>query len=179
MPMIKTHNLNETLEKLYNEHIKYSKNTSAIFKKEDKGWCKDIDTLMKENNFQYDIDQMLGINAVDFNIKDYIITAPLPGKEDEEYETITDDLKSWLCSIRNENINNISIVKYGYDIDLADFKNSRYFLLRDNTKTLYMLVYTIDRDELEIDLINKANELDLSSKFRLEFYNKYNRNNND
>jgi hypothetical protein len=179
MPMIKTHNLNETLEKLYNEHIKYSKNTVAMFKKEDKGWCKDINTLLKENNFQYDIDQMLGIIAVDFKISDYITTAPLPGKEDEEYETVTNDFKHWLKGIRNVNINNISILKYGYDIDLVDFKNSNYFLLRDNTKTLYLLVYTVDEDELEIDLINKANEPDLSTKFRIEFYNKYNRYNND
>ena len=179
MPMIKTHGMNDTLEKLYTEHIKASKNTSAMFKKEDRGWCKDLDTLLKENSFQADIDQMLGITAVDFNIKDYIVTAPLPGKTDEEYETVTDDLKYWLASTYNTNINNISIVKYGYDIDLADFNNSRYFLLRDNTKTLYLLVYTIDKDELEIDLINKANEPDLSTKFRLEFYNKYNQYNKD
>lgn len=179
MPMIKTHGLNSTLEKLYTEHVKASKNTAAMFKKEDRGWCKDLDTLLRENSFQADIDQMLGITAVDFKVEDYIVTAPLPGKEDQEYETVTDDLKSWLASTYNANINNISIVKYGYDIDLADFNNSRYFLLRDNTKTLYLLVYTIDKDELEVDLVNKANEPDLSTKFRLEFYNKYNQYNKD
>ena len=62
---------------------------------------------------------------------------------------------------------------------MVDFKNSRYFLLRDNTKTLYLLVYTIDKDELEIDLINKANEPDISTQFKLAFYNKYNQYNND
>ena len=180
MPMIKTHGLNEVMEKNYMAHIKASKNTSAAFKKEDRGWCKDIETLMKENNFQADVDQMLGITAVGFDISESIIRKPLPGKDDMEYETVTDDLKAWLSQIFRININNISIVKYGYDIDLADFNNARYFLLRDNTKTLYLLVYTIDRDELEIDLLNKAKELDISSKYILEFYdNKYKRYNKD
>jgi hypothetical protein len=134
---------------------------------------------MKENNFQADIDQMLGITAVDFNIKDYIIKKPLPGKPEEEYETITNDFILWLKNIFRVNINSISIVKYDYDINLADFNRSRYFLLRDNTKTLYLLVYTVDNNELEFDLINKANELDPMEKFRLEFYNKYNQSNKD
>ena len=180
MPMIKTHGLNEVMEKNYMKHIKASGNTMAAFKNEDKGWCKDIDTLMRENNFQADIDQMLGITAVGFNLGDCIVKKPLPGKEGEEYDSIKDDLKAWLSQIFRVNINTISIVKYGYDIDLADFNNARYFLLRDNTDTLYLLVYTIDADELEIDLINKANELDISTKYILEFNkNKYKRYNKD
>lgn len=180
MPMIKTHGLNEIMEKNYMKHIKASKNSAAAFKKEDRGWCKDIETLMKENNFQSDIDQMLGITAVGFNLEECIVKKPLPGKEGEEYDSVRDDLKNWLSQIFRVNINTISIVKYGYDIDLADFKNARYFILRDNTKTLYLLVYTIDKDELEIDLINKANELDISDKYILDFYkNKYKRYNKD
>ena len=157
MPMIKTHGMNQIMEKNFMKHIKASKNAEAAFKKEDKGWCKDIETLMKENNFQADIDQMLGITAVDFNLADCIEKKPLPGKDGEEYDSIRDDLKLWLSNIFGVNINTISIIKYDYDIDIVDFKNSRYFILRDNTKTLYLLVYTIDKDELVMDLVNKAN----------------------
>ena len=179
LPMIKKKRLNDVMEENFKKHIKVSGRTANIFKKEDKGWCKDIETLLTENNFQADIDQMLDITAVDFDIKDYIITKPLPGKPDEEYESITDDFKNWLKGLFRVNINTISIIKYDYDVDMVDFKNSRYFLLRDNTKTLYLLVYTIDKDELEIDLINKANEPDISTQFKLAFYNKYNQYNND
>jgi hypothetical protein len=177
MPMIKTHGLNKVMESNYMKHVKAVGDTSIAFKKEDRGWCKDIDTLMKENSFQSDIDQMLGITAVNFKIEDYIIKKNLT--EDQEYETFTDDLVLWLKNLYRVNINKLNVVKYDYDIDLAEFNNARYFLLRDNTKTLYLCVYTIDNDELEIDLAEKANELDISTKFILDFYNKYNRYNKD
>ena len=177
MPMIKTHGLNEVMEKNFMEHVKHTGDSSIAFKKEDKGWCKDIETLMKENNFQSDIDQMLGITAVNFKIKDYIIKKNIT--EDNEYESFTDELIQWLRGIFRVNINNINVVKYDYDIDLAEFNNARYILLRDNTNTLYLCVYTIDNDQLEIDLVEKAKELDISTKFMLKFYNKYNRYNKD
>ena len=177
MPIIKTGALNKVMESNYMQHVKAIGDTTLAFKKEDKGWCKDIDTLMKENNFQADIDQMLGITAVDFKISDYIVKKELT--KNQEYESFTDSLTNWLRGIFRVNINNINVVKYDYDIDLADFNNARYFILRDNTKTLYLCVYTIDNDQLEIDLVEKANEPDISTKFILDFYNKYNRYNKD
>ena len=189
LPMIKTHGLNEVMQKNYLKHIKVSGNSAAAFKNEDKGWCKDIETLMKENNFQADVDQMLGIIAVDFNLQDYMIKKPLPGKEGEEYNSLQDDLKLWLSNvvsdirINNSIINDITVLEYGYDIDLADFKNAKYLLIRDNTKTLYFCVYTTDNDELVADLVNKANEPDISTKYILDFYDKkykrYNKDNNN
>lgn len=172
IPMIKTKELNAVMNENFMKHVKATGDSKIAFKNEDRGWCKDIDILMKENNFQADIDQMLGITAVNFKIEDYIV-------EDNNNQTFTDDLIAWLRSIFRININRIGVVEYGYDVDLAEFNNARYFLLRDNTKKLYLCVYTVDKDELEIDLINKANELDISTKFILDFYNKYNRYNND
>ena len=174
--IINTKNINNILEKNYIEHIKASKNVNAAFKKEDRGWCKDIKTLLKENNFQSDIDQMLGITAVNFKMEDYIERKILPGTKDEEYDTISDDLKLWLSQLHRININTISIIEFGYDIDLVDFKNSRYFLIRDNTNKLYLLVYTINEEELEFDLTNKAKD-DIESKYLLDFYNKYSKYN--
>lgn len=174
--IINTKNINNILEKNYIEHIKASKNVNAAFKKEDRGWCKDINILLKENNFQSDIDQMLGITAVNFKMEDHIERKILPGTKDEEYDTISDDLKLWLSQLHRININTISIIEFGYDIDLVDFKNSRYFLIRDNTNKLYLLVYTINEEELEFDLTNKAKD-DIESKYLLDFYNKYSKYN--
>lgn len=179
LPIIKTNKLNKVMEANYIRHAKATGDSKTMFKSEDKGWCKDINILLKENNFQWDIDQMFNIYAVIFDMSEEIVKKPLPGKEGEEYDSINDDLKAWFSSIFKININNISIIEYGYDIDLAKFNNSKYFLIRDNKNKLYLLVYTEDREELEIDLTNKAAELDFSTKYALDFYNKYNQYNKD
>lgn len=178
LPMININKYNKIMRKNFTDHLKATKNTNALFKKEDRGWCVDIETLIKENNFQSDIDQMLGITAVDFDISKCIEEKILPGTDDKTYESVTDSFKFWLSKLHRININTISIVEFGYDIDLVDFKNSRYFLLRDNTGKLYLLVYTIDRDELEFDLVNKYNKASDIDKYVLDFYNKYNKYNN-
>ena len=177
MPMIKVGDLNKVMESNFLTHVKTVGDSSIAFKNEDKGWCKDINTLMRENSFQSDIDQMLGITAVNFKLSDYIVS--FTDSNDKELETFTPEVVNWLRGIFRININKISVVEYGYDIDLADFNNARYFLLRDNTKKVYLCVYTIDNDELEFDLVNKSKELDISDKFILDFYNKYNRYNKD
>ena len=177
MPMIKTGDLNKVMEANYLAHVKATGDSKLAFKNEDKGWCKDIITLMRENNFQSDIDQMLGITGVNFKISDYIVT--FKDSNDKELETFTPDLINWLKELHRVNINRLSVVEFGHDIDLADFKNTNYFLLRDNTKKVYLCVYTVDNDEFEIDLVNKAKELDISDKFILDFYKKYNRYNKD
>ena len=179
LSMIKINNINNILENNFKDHIKASKNAAAAFKKEDRGWCKDLVTLLRENNFQSDIDQMLGITSVDFKMEDCIVKKILPGTEDKEYNSITNDLKLWLSQLHRVNINSINVIEFGYDIDLVDFKNSRYFLIRDNTNKLYLLVYTINKEEFEFDLINKAKELDVESKYLLNFYNKYSKYNNN
>ena len=179
MPMIKTNMINKVLENNFNKHAKATGDSKVLFKQEDRGWCKNINLLLKENNFQSDIDQMFGITAVTFDMSEEIIKKPLPGKEGEEYDSINDDLRNWLSSVYRVNIKDISIIEYGYDVDLADFNNSRYFLIRDNTNTLYLLVYTVGSEELEIDLTNKAMEPDFTTKYALEFYNKYNQYNKD
>ena len=48
-----------------------------------------------------------------------------------------------------------------------------------DTNKLYLLVYTINKEEFEFDLINKAKELDVESKYLLNFYNKYSKYNNN
>jgi hypothetical protein len=72
--------------------------------------------------------------------------------------------------------------KYTEDVNITEnsiIENTLdYFLLRDNTGKLYLLVYTIDRDELEFDLVNKYNKASDINKYVLDFYNKYNKYNN-
>ena len=116
-----------------------------------------------------DINEMLGVSDVKFNIADYLVEKDLPGHEGETYNTVTQELGYWLSSIYKVNMSDICVLEFGHDINLGDFNNSRYILLRDNTQTLYLLVYTEDGEYYEADLEAKDKELDFSSKFRLDF----------
>jgi hypothetical protein len=122
---------------------------------------------------------MLGITDVDFTIKDYIVEKDLPGKPGEKYESVSDDMIAWLSSIYNMNITDLTILKFDHDIDIVEFKNTKYFLMRDDTNTLYLLVYNENGEQFVADLDAKSKELDFSTKFKLDFYSKYNNINTD
>lgn len=171
--MINENKFNEILKDLYNTHVNTVGNLSLIFKNEDKGWCKNLRTLLKENNFQNDVDQMLGITAVDFKIEDYLNTKILPGTEDESYTSIKDDFKLWLSKTFRVNIDNATAIEYNHDINLAEFNNARYILIRDITNKVYLIVYTCSGEYHEVDLQKESEQQDFSTKFRINFYNKY------
>lgn len=157
---------------LYSTHVQHESDPSIMMRKEHKGWCKDLKTLLKENSFQSDINEMLGIADVTFDMKNYIIKTKLPN--DIDIESVTDDLKAWFSSIYKININDLSIIKYDHDINLAEFNNVKYFMIRDNCKDLYLLVYTENGEYHEKDLEVAADKKDFSTEFKLKFYNKYN-----
>lgn len=175
--MVPLHSFNEVLFELYQEHCNYKKDPKAFMAHEDDGWCDNLELLLKVNNFQYDLDQMLGITPLDFDIEPYIIYKPIPGNESEEYGCLREDIKAWLSSIYKININEANIIEYDHDINLADYNNSAYFLFRDINNKVYLVVYTVDGEYLESDLEAKEKELDFSTKFKIKFYNKYNNSN--
>jgi hypothetical protein len=146
----------------------------AIMKDEDHGWCRNLDILLKSNSFRSDINQMLGITDIGFILKPYIIEKELPGKDGEKYDSLTDDVRMWLSSIYKLNITDTTVLKYDHDIDLVEFKESKYFLLRDTTNVLYLVVYNENGEKFEADLDALANQYDFSTKFKLDFYSKYN-----
>ena len=111
-------------------------------KNEHDGWCRNVKTLLKQNNFQNDLNQMLGITDLGFNIDPYLVDKPVPGKEDLTYKAAREDFKCWLSSIYKININEANFLEYDHDINLADFNNAKYFLFRDTTNNkLYLCVY--------------------------------------
>jgi hypothetical protein len=172
-PMIKIYKFNDVLYNNFMKHVKHIADTRAAFKKQDKGWCKDLQTLLKENNFQMDVDQMLKITALDFDLKESFISKQLPGSNDE-YTSLVPDLITWINQEFRLNINNITVIKYDIDINLVDFKDSKYLLFRDNQKDLYLLVYTENTEALEADLsATKEDRIDFSDKYRIQFINKY------
>lgn len=172
-PMIRLPKYDSILENLFLSHAKATGNPTISLKKHDKGWCRDLKTLLIQNNFQYDINQMLGITGVDFEIAPYLEERPIPGKEDTKYLIAGKDLHDWLCQVYRLNINEAAVIEFDHDINLADFNNARYFLFRDNKNKLYLIVYTLGIEKFEADLEAKYNEMDFSTKFKLAYFNKY------
>ena len=110
----------KVLEDLYNRHVEAVGDPTLQFKKEDHGWCRTLKKLLEDNNFQSDLNDMLGITDVGFNIDEYIINKRLPNSE-EEYESFSDDLRYWLSSIYKLNIKETYVFVFNHDINLADY----------------------------------------------------------
>lgn len=163
----------DIMGKMYVEHCK--SNPTAMFSDEDKGWCKTLSKLLHENNFQSDLDEMMGITTVDFRIEDYIKEDKISEDSKETYLTIEDELKYWLSYLYKLDINKVFVLPYDNDIDFETLKNTRYFIFRDNQNKLYVFVYTIGKEYKEAELEELDKQLDFSTKFRVNFFDKYKR----
>ena len=173
---------NSILANLYSRHVKASNNPALTFKKEDKGWCKDLLTLLDMNGFQNDVNEMLNITDIEFDISDFIVKKPMPwsGEGEMEYDCANDELLAWLSYCTKKNIVDAPIIEYGYDIDLdsENFLNSDHFLLRDKTNKVYVVFMTLEGEYHEADLTQEMLK-EFQKKFKLKFYQSINQNNND
>ena len=161
---------NEVLSMLYKAHVNAVNKPEYMFKKECDGWCKDLPTLLSLNNFQSDINDMLGIIQVDFCIKDFTKEESLPSDPSIKYLVGDDDFKQWLSYTYRQNINTTSIVEFDHDINLADYNNASYILLRDSDNILYFIVYTTDGEYLEADLAEEEKKKNsFMERFKLSF----------
>lgn len=174
---------NSTLEELFNYHIKATNKFFMQNKSSVDGWCKDISTLLKENNFITDMDSLRNITAVDFNLSDHIFTSDKTVRVLEDGETkdinidkLDKEFSMFFSNTFKINITDTSVIKYNYDINLADFNNSNYILIRDNTDTLYIIVYLTSGEYLEKDLEVDQTKTDVTTRLRLAFYDKYFKN---
>ena len=183
LPMMADNVISEydlVLDKLFLEAIHDFPNAPILEMnaKSYKGWTRSLKLLLKENNFQSDLDEMFGITKVQFDIDQFIEKKTLPTNSEVEYDAPTEDLRLWLSSVFKVNIKEATVLEYNHDINLGDFQNSTYFFLRDIKDQLYLVVYNSEGEYLEADLEAKRQEHDFSTNFRIEFYNKYNRNSN-
>ena len=175
LEMIDTTLYDKVLEKLYQEHMKSVK---PVYTPDgDKrlshfGWCRKLSTLLKENNVQNDMDTMRNITAVDFNILDYTETKNEDGLEViyANHELCDFIANTFRIVIKEQCI----IMQYDVDIDLAEFNNTNYVLLRDNQNITYIVSYILDGEFRQSDLIAEENKLTVSDKLRISFYDKYN-----
>ena len=173
LPLINTKIFDDTLEELFKIHIETSGNFIAQDNESDHGWCRKLSKLLEENNFQADIDEMLGITHVDFKLANFIVEKELPGKEGEYFDSPSDDFLIWLQYTYQVKMEYATIIKFGHDINLADFNDSLYLLIRDSESILYLIVYTNKGEFFEEDLKAVATSPDFTTKFKIKMYNKY------
>lgn len=162
---------NDVLRKLYERHVKAVNNPLLKFRKQDKGWCSDIVTLLEINNFWIDVDQAFNIIDVDFEISNYIIE-----KKDGkglDYYSLSKEVLSFFSSTFKINIVDCIILEYGYDIDLFEYRNENYILVRDCDGKLYLMVYLISGEYLESDLAIEEENKHIAYTFGLKIVNKY------
>lgn len=157
------------LMKLYTDHINSLADAALISAnlKSHYGWCKKLVTLLNENNFITDMDSIRNITGVAFDLSKYIY------KNEKGYDVLSRDVLTFLSNTFKLNIIEAQAMKYDVDIDLAEFNNTNYTLIRDSKDILWVVVYRTEGEYTEDELLEKANELDVTTKLQLAFYNKY------
>ena len=161
------------LQELYDIHVEHVKKPELQFKEEHLGWCTTLKKLLELNGFQYDLNEMLGITQIDFDISEYIIEKDSIGdtKLCKSYSSLTDEIRYWLSYTFSLSMSDTFIVEYDHNINLAEFNNAMYIIIRNNDNRLFIVGYTLDGEYKEELLKEKAEELDFSTKYRLSFIN--------
>ncbi len=166
---------NKVLLTLYSKHINSLDPTKqAIFKKRDycTGWCTNLKQLLTTNNFWIDVDQVLGVHNVDFEIQNYIVEKT--DESEKNYYSLTDDTLYFFSKTFDQNITNCIIIEYDYDINLGDYHNESYMMVRDKVNKLYLMVYLTDGKKFEEDIAREKEREHIADQYRLKVYNKYN-----
>lgn len=133
------------------------------------GMCRNINTLLKENNFFKIVDSTNGICNLSIDINKFIIKKTI---NDKIYDMINDDLCTILASIFKQNIIGGYITKYNHDIDISEI-DGNYSLIRDNEDIVYIIRYiTSDGKVPTKELENFFNKFTIY-KMGSNFYNKY------
>lgn len=126
----------DILEENFNKHCMYLANNNKfiaeVYKKKNEvdGYCKDLDTLLKLNNFEYDVNSAFGIISTNLT------------EDDFSEQTLSGVAMEVLGSILRVEIGKSIVVPYDKDIDLSNIKR-RYCLVSDNNNKIYVVAYTV------------------------------------
>lgn len=127
---------NDILEDNFNRHCMYlasgNKYIAEVYKNKNEvdGYCKELDTLLRMNNFDYDINSAFGIISTNLT------------EDDFSEKTLSGVAMEVIGSILRVEIGKSIVVPYDKDIDLSNIKR-RYCLVSDNNNKIYVVAYTI------------------------------------
>ena len=172
LEFINTSKYDKVLNGLFIDHMRAINpiyNVSGEKRKSHEGWCRDLKTLLLENNFQNDMDTMRNVSSVDFAIDEYLDTKV---EKDIEVSYLKPELLKFISNTFKINIKpNAIAIKFDVDVDLGEFNNLNYVLIRDNKHNTYIISYVVDGEFRESDLVEE--ELSGLEKMHMRFYNKY------
>lgn len=137
------------------------------------GYCKNIELLMKSNNFMYDVYQMFGILPVKFKI-DY----PYDKENDEGFDgyMLPRDQVESLQDVYETNMERVFAIPFDYSLDLEKFKLNA-FLVMDTAGKLYVIGYTKSLNEyakvIDMTAIEQMQEVNRRISRAVDMFNKY------
>lgn len=143
--------IDEVLEKCMLEYMNYNK-IPDLGQKQINGHCRDLETLLKNNNFGYDWDSIFGITPVKFAIDDNVLVHN-SFEDGTEYHSFNSEAINIFSKIFQLKINKTIVVEYDHDIDLSEFEEGTYFLVRDLNKKLFVVRYTSAGQYIESELV--------------------------
>ena len=148
---------NDVLENGVKEYLK-SQNIVDMGQKIIKGHCRDLENLLKNNNFYYDFDQIFGISPIKDNIEENLESNNFA--DGTKYYSLNSKLTNIFSNVFKINISKTIVVEYDHDIDLTEFDPNTIFLVRDNTDKVYVVRYMLNGEylesELELEAISQA-----------------------
>lgn len=149
------------------EYLKSNK-LPDIGQKSVKGYCRNLETLIKSNNFLYDYDSLYNITPIKDSLEENLEKHEF--SNGLEYMSLNSKFTNIFSNIFKMKILKTIVLKYEHDIDLSEFGNDTVFLVRDKTHSLYVVRYTTEgnyiESELEMDMINQAFEhIDVVNKY--------------
>lgn len=120
------------LSKQYGGQVKLKQGTTSV-----NGFNIDLKTLLNENDFWFDIYNVLGITCISGDLR-------------VDGESLSVEDKQILSDIFRINIDRTFVLKYKNDIDLSEIKMNHMFIRDDHD--LYIVAYTSTGEYIEKDL---------------------------
>jgi hypothetical protein len=161
----------QVLAKLFKDHLTACGRSASEIKNfkypSSDGWCRNLKTLLVENNFISDIDSVRNTTALQFDLEEFLC------KEDDGVYSFNSVMLDFFNYIYKINATKTMVIKYDYDINLGEFNNSNYIFFRDINNVTWVVVYTCEGQYIEKDLEEQFTKLGVADKLRLAFYDKY------
>lgn len=157
LSMIKTKQFDNVLFNLYLEHIKYKYKYEfheKLMMKVVDGYVKNLQSLMEDNEFMFELYRGFGIIWVTFEITE----------EEIEHEALSLSSRITLSPIIMKNMSSSLLIPFDKSIDLSKIERD-YLLLMDSKNKLYVVAYTYSGEvEIPVADIENAEGLEKLSK---------------
>ena len=161
------HNMNFNLKNLRDRHAKSLNNPGKALGKVCDGWCPDVKTLMDINNFMADFNFMCDITGFAFALDEWM------EKDERGIYHLNHSAQLFFNNVFKVNARETRIMEFSYQIDLSEFNNTNYVLIRDVNNKIWLVVYIVEGEYLEEELLAEMNKLSVTDKLRLSYFDKY------